>query len=195
MNYLAHLFLSGDDDDLMVGNFIAYAIKGKQLDRFSPEIQQGVRLHRAIDAFTDSHEITKVSKARLNAEYRHYAGVIVDIYYDHFLAKNWSSYHHMSLVDFTTKVYQILENYQGILPERITHMLQYMVPQNWLLNYAHYEGIDRVLNGMSRRTKFDSGMEHAINELKLYEELFENEFSLFFPQLQLFVEDELRNST
>ena len=195
MNYLAHLFLSGDDEDLMVGNFIADAIKGKQIDRFSAEIQRGVRLHRAIDTFTDAHEITKLSKARLSTEYRHYAGVIVDIYYDHFLAKNWSNYHHIPLADFTTKVYDMLENYQDILPDRITHMLQYMVPQNWLLNYAHYEGIDRVLNGMSRRTKFDSGMEHAINELKLYEELFENEFSLFFPQLQLFVEDELRNST
>ena len=193
MNYLAHLFLSGEDEDLMVGNFIADAIKGKQLDRFSAEIQRGVRLHRAIDSFTDSHEITKLSKARLNAGYRHYAGVIIDIYYDHFLAKNWSDYHYLPLADFTTKVYEILENYQDILPERIAHMLQYMVPQNWLLNYAHYEGINRVLNGMSRRTKFDSGMEHAIHELKLYEELFENEFSLFFPQLQLFVEDEIKS--
>lgn len=193
MNYLAHIFLSGEERDLMVGNFIADAVKGKQLERFSPGIQRGIRLHRAIDSFTDNHEITRQSRQRLYPEYRHYSGVITDIYYDHFLAKNWSQYHPMGLNDYTVEVYKTFDDYQEILPDQIVHMLQYMVPQNWLLNYAHYDGIERVLKGMSRRTKFDSQMELAIIELKEHHELFEEEFTLFFPFLQSFVVDELKN--
>ena len=193
MNYLAHIFLSGGQRDLMVGNFIADAVKGKQLERFTPEIQRGIRLHRAIDSFTDNHEITKQSRQRLYTEYRHYSGVIIDIYYDHFLAKNWSQYHHLDLKDFTIEVYKTLDEYREILPQKVVYMLQYMVPQNWLLNYAHYDGIERVLTGMSRRTRFDSRMELAINELKEHNELFEEEFTAFFPLLQSFVSNEQKN--
>ena len=195
MNYLAHIFLSGDEQDLMVGNFIADAVKGKQIDEYEEGIQQGIKLHRAIDTFTDSHAITKQSKQRLYDKYRHYAGVIVDIYYDHFLAQNWATYHASHLQEYTVEVYGILEDYNSILPDRIKYMLQYMVPQNWLLNYAHFEGIERVLTGMSNRTKFDSGMEYAINELKEHYSLFEQEFEAFFPLLQEYVEETIQSST
>jgi acyl carrier protein phosphodiesterase len=171
----------------MVGNFIADAVKGKQIDAFDDNIRKGIKLHRAIDSFTDSHAITKQSRQRLQKVYRHYSGVIVDIYYDHFLAVNWSTYHDSDLKEFTIGVYDTLNEYADVLPGKIKFMLQYMVPQNWLLNYAHFEGIERVLTGMSNRTKFNSGMEHAIYELKEHYPLFEEEFSTFFPFLQQYV--------
>lgn len=168
----------------MVGNFIADAVKGKQLQKFPVEIQQGIHLHREIDSFTDSHETTRLSKSRLYPKYRHYSAVIVDIFYDHFLAAEWSDFHDESLESFTGNVYETLNEYESILPKRIKYMLQYMVPQNWLLNYGNLEGVARVLKGMSNRTSFDSGMERAIEDLELHYEDFRNDFFAFFPDLE-----------
>lgn len=183
MNYLAHIYLSGDNHDLMVGNFIADAVKGRQLDKYQQSIQQGIQLHREIDSYTDTHEITRKSKARLFGRYSHYAAVIVDIFYDHYLAVDWATYHDEDLEKYTQKVYSVLNNYETILPEKIKYMLQYMVPQNWLLNYGNLEGIERVLRGMSRRTTFDSGMDLAIEDLNLYYQEFKDDFEAFFPEL------------
>ncbi len=92
MNFLAHIYLSGNDTDLIIGNFIADGIKGKKYKKFSPGIQKGILLHREIDTFTDAHPIVRQSTKRLHKNYGHYSGIIVDILYDHFLAKNWSRY-------------------------------------------------------------------------------------------------------
>jgi len=191
VNYLAHLLLSGDDEDLLIGNFIADAVKGKATEVFTEEVKRGIILHRFIDDFTDHHPVQKRSRLRLVERYRHYSGVLVDIYYDHYLAKNWHEYSSESLVNYTSRVYKMLQSHSDILPERINYMLQYMIPQNWLLSYAGLEGIDKVLNGMSRRTKFESHMEHGIEELELYYEDFEREFREFFPLLQRFVADKI----
>jgi acyl carrier protein phosphodiesterase len=187
VNYLAHAYLSGSDENILIGNFIADAVKGKSMDDYSPEIKRGILLHRFIDEFTDSHDLHKASRAKLHSRYGHYSGVLIDIYYDHFLAKNWQTYSQTPLADYTTWLYNNLQRYQDVLPERINYMLKYMIPQNWLLNYAHLDGIGRVLNGMSRRAKFDSQMEHGVEELQLYYDEFEKEFSQFFPQLEDFV--------
>ena len=191
MNYLAHAHLSGDDDGILIGNFIADAVKGKTKDDYSDQIRRGIILHRFIDEYTDSHSLHKASRAKLHKRYGHYSGVLIDIYYDHFLAKNWLCYDDRSLVDYTGWLYNKLEQNLEVLPERIKFMLKYMIPQNWLLNYANLEGIDRVLRGMAKRTKFDSQMEHGVEELELYYDEFEEEFSLFFPQLKNFVKDKL----
>ena len=108
MNYLAHTYLSGTDSDILVGNFIADAVKGRQVDNYSEKIQQGIHLHREIDTYTDSHEVTKRSKSRLYEKYRHYSAVIIDIFYDHYLAVEWNNYHQQNLesskVEYTSLV-------------------------------------------------------------------------------------------
>ena len=191
MNYLAHAYLSGEDEEILIGNFIADAVKGKAVNDYSDNIRRGIILHRFIDEFTDNHPMHKASRAKLHKRYSHYSGVLVDIYYDHFLAKNWLEYSDTPLNDYTSWLYASLENNTAILPERINYMLQYMIPQNWLLNYAHLKGIDRVLQGMSNRTKFDSQMEHGVEELELYYAEFEHEFTEFFPELIDFTEKKL----
>lgn len=187
MNYLAHAYLSGKDEDILVGNFIADAVKGKTINDFSDNIRRGIILHRFIDEYTDNHPLHKASRAKLYQRYGHYSGVLIDIYYDHYLAKNWQDYANIPLAEYTDWLYQILEKQMAILPERIKYMLQYMIPQNWLLNYAHLKGISRVLQGMASRAKFNSQMEHGVEELELYYDEFEAEFVQFFPLLEEFV--------
>ena len=191
MNYLAHAYLSGEDEGILIGNFIADAVKGKTMNEYSDEVRRGIILHRFIDEFTDNHPLHKASRAKLHQRYGHYSGVLIDIFYDHFLAKNWQDYSKVSLEEYTDWLYKLLGDHRQILPERIQYMLKYMIPQNWLLNYAHFEGIGRVLRGMANRAKFESQMEHGVDELKLYYNEFEKEFRQFFPELKTFVNDKL----
>ncbi|MEQ8244210.1 acyl carrier protein phosphodiesterase [Fulvivirga sp.] len=187
MNFLAHIYLSGNNEPLMVGNFIGDFVKGNQLNDFESEITRGVNLHRAIDEYTDQHPVVSKSKDKLREKYRHYSGVIVDIYYDHFLAKNWSDYHKTDLLTFTKQFYNAINNYHNILPKGAKYMLPYMMENNWLYNYSKVEGISRALGGMSRRTKFDSKMDEAVVDLRAYYDEFEKEFKEFFVDLQSFV--------
>jgi len=193
VNYLAHAYLSGNDEGVLIGNFIADAVKGKSMNDYDPGIKRGIILHRAIDDFTDRHPLHKASRTKLHKRYGHYSGVLVDIFYDHFLSKNWTDYSDRTLLEYTEWLYNILEQKAEILPERINFMLKYMVPQNWLLNYAHLEGIDRVLKGMANRAKFDSQMEHGVEELELYYDEFELEFTTFMPLLEDFVITKLKS--
>jgi acyl carrier protein phosphodiesterase len=189
LNYLAHIYLSGDHQALMIGNFIADAVKGKQFESYPEEIQKGIRMHRSIDTFTDTHEVTRRSRERLFDDYRHYSGVIVDIFYDHFLARHWDQFHDTGLEQYTKDVYYTLGEFSEVLPPRINHMLEYMIPQNWLLNYKELPGIARVLKGMSSRASFDSGMDRAIENLTRDYKDFEQDFFDFFPDLQQYVKD------
>lgn len=186
MNFLAHIYLSGDDEFLTIGNFIADGIRGKQYKKFPDAVQKGIILHRAIDTFTDAHPIVRQSTKRLHKNYSHYSGVIVDILYDHFLAKNWVKYSDVPLELYVEIFYESLERHFEILPSRTQKMIPYMLADNWLLNYANLEGIQRVLNGMNRRTKNISGMDKATLELKQYYNEFEQEFTLFFAELRAF---------
>lgn len=185
MNFLAHAYLSGEDEKLLIGNFIADFVKGKQaLGKFDEAVKRGIYLHRSIDAFTDSHPVVQQSKSRLREKYRHYSGVIVDVFYDHFLAVHWPKYHTKPLEEYAAKTYGIVTAHHDILPERVQEFFPYMVRGNWLYNYSRVEGIARALTGMSRRTPFDSKMDEATNELIQYYDEFASEFEVFFPDLQ-----------
>lgn len=183
MNFLAHIYLSGNNEMVTIGNFIADGIRGKKYKKYATDLQIGILLHREIDTFTDAHPIVRQSTKRLHKNYSHYSSVIVDILYDHFLAKKWSSYSKVPLDVYVGNFYSSLENNFEILPERTQKMLPFMIADNWLLNYANIEGIQRVLNGMNRRTQNKSNMNKATTELKAYYSEFENEFSLFFDEL------------
>lgn len=186
MNFLAHIYLSFDDDDITIGNFIADGIRANNYTHLPKRIQKGIILHRAIDTFTDAHPITRKSSKRLHKNYSHYSRVIVDIFYDHFLAKNWKNYSKVPLNIFVNEFYDLLEERYEILPEGIKRMMPYMITDNWILNYAKLDGIARVLNGMNRRTKNISKMNFAINELEEYYPEFESEFTAFFEELIVF---------
>lgn len=191
MNYLAHVFLSGANEELLVGNFIADSVKGNQRHLFSPGINQGIALHRQIDTFTDSHSIVEASKKRLRPDYRKYAGVITDIFYDHFLAIHFNKYTTVSLPEFSQQVYKTVLQHEAILPEKVHYFLPYMMRDNWLLNYQNLEGIKRSLTGMSRRTTFISNMETATVELEKNYAFYETEFLTFFPELQEYVHHQI----
>lgn len=184
MNFLAHLYLSGSDPDVMTGNFIGDFVKGRQHYQHMPEkVVGGIELHRIIDAFTDSHAVVSKSKKRLWPKYRHYSGVIIDIYYDHFLAKNWADYHSDLLPNYADACYQVLQSRTYPLPDAVSFLLPNMMRGNWLVNYAKLEGMQCALSGMARRTTFVSKMEESVKDLEEFYDEFKAEFQLFFPDL------------
>lgn len=176
---------------ITLGNFMADGIKGKDYKKYPKEIQVGVRLHREIDTFTDAHPTVRQSTKRLHENYSHYSGVIVDILYDHFLAKNWSRYSSVPLDLYVDNFYQILTTHAELLTPRTQKMAPYMIAGNWLLSYAKIEGIQGVLTGMNRRTNNISGMDKATDELRTYYEEFESEFTSFFEELRVFSKEKL----
>lgn len=164
---------------------MADGIRGKQFETYPLEIQKGIILHRFIDTYTDAHPVFRESTKRLHKNYHHYAGVIVDVFYDHFLAKNWSTYSDDELVNFTERFYQSLRDNFGILSERTKGMMPYMIDHNWLASYQTIEGISRILTQMDGRTKNESKMRFAPNELIEYYIEFEQEFTTFFEDLKI----------
>ena len=186
MNFLAHIYLSGDNDLIKIGNFMADGIRGKHFETYPLEIQKGIILHRAIDTFTDAHPIFRQSTKKLHQKYHHYSGVIVDVFYDHFLAKNWINYSDEKLDDFVTRFYQSLHDNHIILSERTKQIMPYMVEHNWLVSYQTVEGINGILTQMDKRTKNESKMRFATNELSEFYSEFEDEFTSFFHELILF---------
>ena len=197
MNFLAHLFLSGPPGsatyaDVLVGNFIADSVPGRQLESYPPAVRVGIRLHRAIDTFTDQHPVVRRSTHRLRAAgYGKYAGVISDMFLDHFLARSFAEFSAEQLSDFARRVYALLTSRQGGMPPRVQHFLPYLTQQNWLLSYAEIEGIHRALGGLSRRASAGSGMETATMELEANYADYEADFRAFFPLLHDFTVAEL----
>lgn len=191
MNFLAHLYLSFSDENIMIGNFIADHVKGNQILEFSSEIQQGIQLHRAIDTYTDNHSVVKKSKERLHSRYRHYDGVIIDIFYDYFLAKNWNDYSAIPLQTYANEIYSLFTKNYSILPIKTQQFVQYMISYNILYNYQFKEGIQKVLNGMNHRTQGKSQMHLALEDLIAFEEDLDNDFTLFFKELVEFSKNKL----
>ena len=191
MNFLAHIYLTDKLPLETIGNFMADGIKGKKYLKYGDEIQKGILIHRWIDSYTDSHSIVKQSTKRLHAKYGHYSGVIVDILYDHFLAKNWSHYHDTKLEVYIAQFYDLLKEHYDLLTPRIQKMMVPMMEQNWLLSYESLEGIETVLYNMNIRTKRRVAMDEAIFELKEYYTAFEEEFTAFFEELEAFVKEKL----
>lgn len=192
MNFLAHIYLSFGDADITLGNFIADSIRGNKFKHLPPRVIKGIKLHREIDTYTDTHKIPKKSSKRLHENYSHYSRVIVDIYYDHFLAKNWERYSDIPLDVFVDDFYDLLEDNYAILPDGVKRMMPHMIADNWIFNYSKMEGIAKVLNGMNRRTKNKSKMNFAIVDLEEHYDKFEKEFTLFFEELIIFSEQKFK---
>ena len=186
MNFLAHIYLSFDHPGISIGNFIADGLKRQPLEYFPIDFQKGVMLHRAIDEYTDQHPIFKKSCKRIFKVHGHYSRVIVDIFYDHFLAVKWANYHSVPLEIFSQNFYTLLENHFEKLPFKTQHLFPYMKKQNWLVAYKKIEGIDQILKGMQRRTKFSAKLDEASKDLVMHYNDFENDFDSFFKELIIF---------
>ena len=201
MNFLAHLLLSGSPEasaysGLLLGNFIADSVPGKQLETYPSAVQAGIRLHRAIDTFTDQHPVVRRATQRLRAAgHGKYAGVISDVFHDHFLARDFAHYSDETLPEFTRRVYAMLTARRAEMPARVQHFLPYLTGQNWLLHYAKFDGISRALGGLSRRALPGSGMETAVVELQANYAAYETDFRDFFPVLRIYVDENLRFTT
>ncbi len=188
MNYLAHIYLSGENIDQQIGNFIGDAVKGSQYINYPEDIKTGILLHRTIDSFTDTHEIPRISRNRLNNVYCHYKGVLVDIYYDHFLAKNWSDYSDIDYKLYVSTFYQNLQNTLPDLPDRIQLMAPLLIKYDWFEKYQSLEGIERVLQGMEKRINQVVPLSLGIRDLEMHYNDIEQDFNDFFPLLMKCVE-------
>lgn len=192
MNFLAHIYLSGENDHIKIGNFMADGIHGNNFDEYPIDVQKGIRLHREIDSFTDFHPVFRQSKHRLHERYGHYSGVIMDIFYDHFLAKNFSKYSAIPLEEYVRDFFIVLdENFETLTP-RFKKILPVLKEENWFLLYASIEGLTHILFMMDRRTKLRSKMQFSVEELELFYSEFETEFTLFFAEVEEFVKGKMQ---
>lgn len=185
MNYLAHLHLAPDDAAARVGNLLGDFLKPSHAGHLPQALQQGMALHRQIDSHTDSHPLVAQSKQRIAAERRRYAGILVDIFYDHFLARHWTEFASMPLADFTARSYAELEAHRQWLPPRLLEILPRMRAEDWLQSYAGLDGIAAVLRGFSRhRIRRTNPVADGIQDLKQHYAALEQDFLDFYPQLQ-----------
>lgn len=183
MNYLAHLYLAKDSDELIVGNFIGDFVKGKLKDQFPAPIMRGIVLHRKIDSYTDSHAVTKRSRKLVSVERRKYAGVLIDIFFDHFLSLKWNEYSDVPLPEFTSMVCRSLEKYEDLLPEDAGKLLPAIRDRNWLGRYRNVDDLKGVFAGLSRRVRRENPLPGSEQELIANYRSFEANFDIFFPQL------------
>lgn len=170
---------------------MADSIRGHHYLDFPDDIRKGILLHRYIDTFTDAHPVYRKSKHRLHEKYGHYSGVIMDIVYDHYLAKNWSKYSDEKLEDYADNFYKLLQNNYGLLTEKIQKMMPSMIARNWLVSYASLDGLEMILFQMDYRTKHRVHMQEAIVEVKQFYTEFEGEFTLYFEELQQHCKEKL----
>ncbi|HEY4062445.1 MAG TPA: ACP phosphodiesterase [Puia sp.] len=194
MNYLAHAYLSFGIPEIAVGNMISDFVKGKKKKDYPPPVQRGISLHRAIDTFTDTHPVTQRAKVVFRDPYRLYAGPLVDVVYDHFLANDPLIFRdEAALKAFTQKTYEQVGTWQPVYPGRFARMFQYMRAQDWLYNYRYREGIFNSFAGLARRAAYmpDPGPACRLFE-NAYTEL-ETCYREFFPSLRDFASSTLEH--
>lgn len=183
MNYLAHLFLSGEDEEVLIGNFIGDYVKGRNFMNYSEKIRKGITLHRNIDMFTDTNAIVRASKSRFSHCYGKYSGVITDILYDHFLTRNWNKFSPVSLRSFASTSYSILKRNFSILPEEVQLFAPSFINKRWLTKYKSIKGIEKVLRKMTKRTTLPDYTDYAIDVLKIEYDFIDEEFMTYFPKI------------
>lgn len=191
MNFLAHVFLSGNDKQLQVGNFIGDYVKGSSYTCYTPRIAQGILLHRAIDDFTDKHPKVIEAKKLLQPSFRLYSGIFIDMFYDHFLASQWQQFSPVPLKRFARRFYKNMVWHFRILPPRVKGFLPHLIASNRFCVYATVEGLQRSLEIMESYTSLPHKSEEAIALLKESYEYFRENFNEFFPLLQSFVTEKI----
>lgn len=186
MNYLAHFLLASSSEELLVGSWLGDFVKGKVGGHYESEVRRGILHHRKIDAFTDAHPINLAGKQRFTREYRRFAGIITDITYDHFLARHWSDYCHISLPQFVANTYRTLSSHAHGFEGRPRQVVARMIEQDWLGAYTHRDAVGGALAGVSRRLSRANPLGAAMTEVdRLYDDL-QSDFRGFFPELLIY---------
>ncbi len=188
MNFLAHMFLSCMDNELMIGNFLGDFVSNKELHLFSEKIQEGVMLHRQIDSFSDNHEDVLESVRRLRPSQAKYAPVVIDVFYDFILAKNWLKFTSQPLEEFSDHVTEVLKYHQEVFPEHVRRRTDRMIEAKWLVDYAKPERLEMILGFLDKRSSFPSAMKNAVMAYNKDYELYEKDFLKFFPDIIAYVE-------
>ena len=189
MNWLAHLLLAESDAELRLGNLLGDLVKGEERKTLNKKLQRGLESHQAIDIFTDQHSVFKRSKKRISPEYRRFAGILVDVFYDYILANNWDTYSEIPLALFTKNTYSSWTNYLDDIPLYSQAVIHRLIAENWLYSYRNIEGIETTLARISdrinrKRQKRQYDLTPAIKDLTMTYGLLESDFQEFFPQLQ-----------
>ncbi|MEN8927995.1 MAG: ACP phosphodiesterase [Flavobacteriales bacterium] len=184
MNFLAHEYLSKEHKEVRVGNFLGDFIRKIEPGKYPEKVLIGIELHKKIDEFTDSHELVHESKRLLHPRQGKYSSVLLDIYYDYFLAKNWSKFSDEPLKDFATSVYDDFWELREFFPEKVTRFLPMMREQDWFYNYQFYWGIGKALQSIARRAKFSNTIQNSLQDLQELEIELEEKFLLFFEELR-----------
>lgn len=191
VNYLAHVFLSHENPDAIVGAMLGDFVKGRVIVGWNEDVRAAILLHRAIDRFTDRHPLTLASRALVSEERRRFAGILVDVFYDHFLARHWSRFHPLPLAQFTQTIYGALLPRRSDFPERLQRILPWMVCDDWLASYADVASIDAALHGLARRFRYTEraeGLANGVSELEKNYAALERNFLAFVPLVQEFAE-------
>ncbi|MCK4855344.1 MAG: DUF479 domain-containing protein [Bacteroidales bacterium] len=188
MNFLAHIYLSGDSREVLIGNFIGDYVKGKNISGYPEKVKQGIMLHRKIDSFTDSHILTRASKKVIAEKYGLYAGIVVDIYYDHFLSANWHLYSEIPLREYIHDKYRLLDSGFSIFPAGVKSWFPYFIKSNWLETYIHFNGLNMVFKRMSYRTSLPDHSDYAVSQLKENYEFLKENFIEFFTDMREMVQ-------
>ena len=189
MNFLAHAYLSGEDRLIRIGNFMGDFVKGSNYLQYPEAVQKGILMHRSIDAFTDRHPLVLSGKTRFDAKYHRYSSVLMDLLYDHFLAKDWYNFHSMPLHDYVNEIHNDLLNHFELYPERLKSSLPTFMKHRWIERYVGLEGLRDVCEVMSQTTSLPAETDFAMEVIVQNYETFRNEFYEFFSQIIFYIED------
>jgi len=188
MNFLAHIYLSGKEEQIKIGNFMGDYIKGKAFHIYPDKIKEGILLHRYIDSFTDSNKNTIEAKQLFTPKYRKYSGIIIDIIYDHFLAGNWEQFSSIHLKDYIEDFHQLLYKYQEMMPSDVQEMFPRLIRNQRLHSYRKVEGIKDVFSTMAKYTSLPEHSEFAIITLQENYGYLKNLFFKFFKEIIYYIE-------
>ena len=195
MNYLAHLFLASDKGNARLGGLLADFVRGDAKQQYSLDIQFEIHLHRLIDAYTDSHPVVLSAKKLVEEKKRRYMGIVLDVFYDHKLAQNWSIYSKLSLPEFAQQTYRLLRDNNALLPRPVRGFAPFMIHEDWLTSYEDMQGFTRTIRRLSRRLSRGDIMVDCIPDVVENYSAFSVGFDEFFPQLIDYVQKQRINST
>lgn len=184
MNYLAHLYLSGPSDGIRLGNFIGDYVKGNRFSRYPPEIRKGILLHRQIDSFMDEHPLSHASAELFRVRYTRFSRVIIDVVYDHYLAKNWDKYSDQSLHDFVNEVHKLFITNYFILPPQVRQFLPFLIRSRRMENYQHLSGIEKTLKIMANHTVLPDHSAWAVEQIVKNDRQLQEQFTGFFEDIR-----------
>ncbi|MDO5510965.1 MAG: ACP phosphodiesterase [Weeksellaceae bacterium] len=191
MNFVAHQYLSFDDAGLQLGNHLGEVVKGKKYLEYAPEVQRGILLHRYIDSYTDAHPVTRRSVSLIRSDYGKFSGILIDIFYDFFLIKDWSKFSTQPFEEFKRDRYAFFEAEMPNFPPKLKFLTQFLISQDWFDRYSTMEGVELTLRNLSLKTKFENRMHEASKALYKNEKKLHQDFLQFFPQLIEFCEGKI----